>query len=168
MSSPLVRLTLWLFLAFSPQSVCGSWQYTDGQTDTSGGFTYQATVTENPANTFTGTAVLTAFSGSSPSIPASVPILITVSTTDQNGQPIQYFQSVNCTVKGFSGFTLDSDAEWAGDVNIIGNFSLNSRLSHTSRPPQPSSFPAVPISLVLSLTLLCSQSSLYHIYSCGA
>jgi hypothetical protein len=125
MSSPLVRLTLWLFLAFSAQPAWGSWQYTNGQTDAQGGFTYQATVTKTATNTFNGTAVLTAFSGSSSSIPSNVSIQITVNTTNSQGQPIQYNEWVNCTVQGFQSFTLNSDASWNGNVNVIGEFNLN-------------------------------------------
>jgi hypothetical protein len=112
-----------------------SWQYSNGQTDTSGGFTYQATVTENPANAFTGTAVLTSYAGTeyhTAIIPSQVPILITVNTTNQDGQPIQYPEWVSCTVTGFAAFNpssvfnLESDnAIWTGDVNVTGNFYLN-------------------------------------------
>jgi hypothetical protein len=128
MSSSLARLALCLLVAFSTQSAWGSWQYSNGQTGTYGGFTYQATVTENPANTFTGTAVLTSYAGSgaAESIPSQVSIRITVNTTDQNGQPIQYPEWVSCTVTGFSGFQLESDnAIWTGNVNITGYFYLN-------------------------------------------
>ncbi len=126
MSTPLARLALCLLFAFCAQSAWGSWQYSNGQTDTTpSGFTYQTTVTENPANTFTGTAVLTAFSGTSASIPPTVPIQITVNTTNSEGQPIQYDKTVNCTVQEFRDFTLNSDASFTGDVNIIGDFNLN-------------------------------------------
>jgi len=46
------------------QSGWGSWQYANGSIGTQGGFTYQTTVTEISTNIFTGTATLTAFSGS--------------------------------------------------------------------------------------------------------
>ena len=109
------------------QSGLGSWTYTSGNADTTpSGFTYQATVTETSANTFTGTATLTAFSGSSASIPSTVPIRITVNTTNNQGQPIQYNETVNCAVQGFSEFILNSDdVSFLGTVNITGNFNLN-------------------------------------------
>jgi hypothetical protein len=121
----LSSLPLWLVFLCCFQSARASWAYTNGNTDTQDGFTYQATVTENPANAFSGTAVLTAFSGSSTSIPSLVTIRITVDATDSNGQPYQYNEWVDCPVQGFSGFTLNSDAEWNEDVNSLGEFNLN-------------------------------------------
>jgi hypothetical protein len=111
-----------LYLLAVPDA-SASWQYTNGTgiDTTPSGFTYQATVTENPANTFSGTAVLTAFSGSSASIPPPVTIQITVNTTNSQGQPIQYNEWVNCTVKGVNGIILNSDATWDGDVSIVGS-----------------------------------------------
>ncbi|MEI6179081.1 MAG: hypothetical protein WCS43_19475, partial [Verrucomicrobiota bacterium] len=87
---------------------------------TYGGFTYQWTVTQNGSD-YTGTAVFTAYSGSGApeSIPHSVPAHITINPDT----PSQEYRWVTCSVKGFSDFTLYSNAQWIGDVNIIGSFN---------------------------------------------
>ena len=104
------------------QTARANWQYTTGQTGTYGGFSYQANVTENTGS-YTGTAVFTSYSGTgtAEAIPSSVSIGITVNSGAAN----QEYRWVTCTVSGFQSFTLNSNATWTGDVNIIGDFNLN-------------------------------------------
>ena len=92
--------------------------------DGSSGFTWQANIQPNGNGSYTGTAVITGYSGSGATVP--VPQWVTDSITVTNpttGQPETHW--VNCRVTGFSGFSLCSDASWSGDVNITGSFALN-------------------------------------------
>jgi hypothetical protein len=105
-----------------------------GNTGTYGGFSYQWSVSESGGN-YTGTAVLTSYSGSAAPVPIphSVPVLITIRTGAAN----QEYRWVNCNVTGFSNFELYSTAHWTGEVNVIGNFNLNANHLTIGTPAAP-------------------------------
>jgi hypothetical protein len=108
-----------------PQTGLCNWVYSSDPNGngTQGFFGFKANVIESGGNYSTSTAVLTSYSG--PSTPQIIPTEVEIDITVNPGTAEERSEIVTCTVRGFENFTLASEANWTGDVNIIGNFNLN-------------------------------------------
>ena len=99
----------------------------DQPTGGTSGFTWQASIQQVAGGEYEGTAVLTGYSSSGG--PVSIPRWVTDSITVTNPTTgLPELKWVSCRVTGFANFQLQSNAQFIGDMNVVGGFDLKGHL----------------------------------------